>query len=187
MLILDKDNRVIDRPDLDAGTVEPESVSIRYEWIVDVAEETHEEVVAEYPSGGRDVEIVVDVEGRGHWSATALLPGGDTEVGWADPVPDDWPHEPCASVMAVGRYRPYTADELAEIAARRAEAERAAKEAAEQAAYLAEAPARTDAIETDVLDHDEAITGLYESMTQAQLDTDEALVAIYETMNGGAI
>lgn len=46
-------------------------------------------------------------------------------------------------------------------------------------------PERVGALETDVLDHDEAITGLYESMTQAQLDTDEALVSMYELMNGG--
>lgn len=185
MLILDSDNRVIDNPDMDAGTVEPEDVGLLYEWVVDAAEETHEEVMAEYPNGGRDVAIVVDAEERGHWSAMALLPGGEAEVEWADPVPDDWPHEPCSNIMTIGRYRLYTADELAEAAARRAEAERAEKEAAERAAYLAKAPARTDALETDVLDHDEAITGLYESMTQAQLDTDEALVAIYETMNGG--
>lgn len=51
--------------------------------------------------------------------------------------------------------------------------------------WMERGPDRTDGLETDVLDHDEAITGLYETMVQAQLDTDEALVTIYETMNGG--
>lgn len=65
-------------------------------------------------------------------------------------------------------------------------AEVAAKEREEALSQFRESgPERVGALETDVLDHDEAITGLYETMVQAQLDTDEALVTIYETMSGG--
>lgn len=51
--------------------------------------------------------------------------------------------------------------------------------------WMERGPDRTDGLEADVLDHDEVITGLYETMVQAQLDTDEAIVTMYELMNGG--
>ena len=51
--------------------------------------------------------------------------------------------------------------------------------------WMERGPDRTDGLEADVLDHDEAITGLYETIVQAQLDTDEAIVTMYELMNGG--
>lgn len=89
------------------------------------------------------------------------------------------------------RYKPYTRAELDDIAAKKAAEEAARQQAAEEAAaakaleeqrnaIVDEAPARFGAVEAAQLDHDEAITALYESMTLAQLDSDEALVALYE-------
>lgn len=135
MKIYDEDFNVIESPDLEAGCTVAESRRITHRWVVDVAEETHEEVVAEYPeTGGKDVAVVVDVAERGHWETRTE--NGDP-VDYDGEIPDDWPHD--AEVPGVEEYllyRPYTEEELAEIGREKEERERAEAEAAAQAAVL---------------------------------------------------
>ena len=99
---------------------------------------------------------------------------------WIEVSNLDYVHETCTDgvedyVIVDGEavYSP-TPEKLARIEAEKRRGE-----------WIERGPDRTDALETDVLDHDEAITGLYESMTQTQLDTDEAITALYETLIGG--
>lgn len=142
MKILDIDGNEITNPDLEKGVLANEQMRVVHTWIVDVEEEAHEEVVAEYPNGGKDVAIVVDVEERGHWETR----GEDGRaVDFDGIIPDDMPHEsPVNDIWVFQRYRVYTEDELAAIARQKAEAEAAAAKKAEREAFLEEAPERMD-------------------------------------------
>ncbi len=142
MKILDIDGNEIEKPDLQKGMLSYEQKTVVHTWIVDVEEESHEEVVAEYPNGGKDVEIVVDVEEQGHWETR------DEEgsvIDFDGFIPDDMPHEiTVKDVWTFQRYRVYTDEELAEIAKRKEDAEAAAAKAAEREEFLEGAPDRMD-------------------------------------------
>lgn len=142
MKIFDIDGKEIENPELEKGELSCEQVRVVHTWIVDVEEEAHEEVVAEYPNGGKDVAIVVDVEERGHWETR----GEDGRaVDFDGFIPDDMPHEnPVEDIWQFQRYRVYTEDELAEIAKRKEEAAAAAAKAAEREEFLEGAPDRMD-------------------------------------------
>lgn len=142
MKIFDIDGKEIENPELEKGELSCEQVRVVHTWIVDVEEESHEEVVAEYPNGGKDVAIVVDVEERGHWETR----GEDGRaVDFDGIIPDDMPHEnPVEDIWQFQRYRVYTEDELAEIAKRKEEAAAAAAKAAEREEFLEGAPDRMD-------------------------------------------
>lgn len=142
MKIFDIDGNEIENPELEKGELSFEQVRVVHTWIVDVEEEAHEEVVAEYPNGGKDVAIVVDVEERGHWETR----GEDGRaVDFDGCIPDDMPHEnPVEDIWQFQRYRVYTEDELAEIAKRKEEAAAAAAKAAEREEFLEGAPDRMD-------------------------------------------
>ncbi len=147
MKIFDIDGKEIENPDIEKGELSCEQVRVVHTWIVDVEEESHEEVVAEYPqTGGKDVAIVIDVEERGHWETR------DEEgsvIDFDGSIPDDMPHEnPVEDIWQFQRYRVYTEDELAEIAKRKEEAEAAAAKAAEREEFLEDAPERMDNAET---------------------------------------
>lgn len=130
-------NEVAD-PDADAGRLEPQTRPVTHRWVVDVAEKSHEEVVAEYPNGGKDVAIVVDAEEEGHWE-TFLEDG--TAVDFEDAIPGDAPHgQDVPGYQQYLLYTPYTDDELEEIARRKAEAEELRAKAEEREAYLEQAP-----------------------------------------------
>ena len=117
MKIFGTDGKEIENPELEKGELSCEQVRVVHTWIVDVEEESHEEVVAEYPNGGKDVAIVIDVEEHGHWETR------DEEgsvIDFDGSIPDDMPHEnPVEDVWQFQRYRAYTEDELAEIAKRK--------------------------------------------------------------------
>lgn len=170
MRIIDENGIEVTDPDMDLGRLEPERLLV-----------AHHDAVAEKP--------YIEEEGEPIWQdpddpSNALIP--IVVVQEHEPAKPAW--DEYEDVM---RYRPYTPDELAAIAAEKAAEEEARRKAEEEAAaakaleeqrnaVVDGAPARFDAVEAAQLDHDEAITGLYESTTQAQLDHDEALVALYE-------
>lgn len=62
MRILDSDGNELDSYDLDKGFVEEEEIDTTFhEAQEEVQEQSHYEVIQEYPNGGKDVEKVIDV------------------------------------------------------------------------------------------------------------------------------
>ena len=88
MKILDETGAVIENPDLTLGYLADDTEPLEHPAQEAVAEVAHYETVAEYPSGGRDVQRVVDV------------PGVPARPAWTEQLP-------------FKRYIRYTAEELA--------------------------------------------------------------------------
>ena len=171
MKVFDKEMNEIPEPNLEFGRLEERSKPITHHYVVDVEEVTHEEVLREYPNGGKDVIFVVDVEEEGHWEAS------DEEgniVDSTDVIPDDAPHE--LDIPSVHRwiaYIPHTQEEIEAIKeAERAEAE-ALAEAEAREAFLAQAPA----IQAE---QDAAICELFEQNLAMQAESDQAITDLYE-------
>ena len=99
MKIIDETGAVVENPDLTLGYLTDDTQPLEHPAQEAVAEVTHYETVAEYPSGGRDVQRVVDV------------PGVPAKPAWTEQLP-------------IKRYIRYTAEELAaqEEARKKAEA-----------------------------------------------------------------
>ena len=97
-IIDDKTGLEIQNPDLTQGWLHDETEAVEHPAQEGVPELSHYETVAEYPSGGKDVQKVIDREG---------VPAQDA---WTEQVP-------------IQRYIRYTAEELAA----RKEAEQAAQ------------------------------------------------------------
>ncbi len=130
--VYDEDFNKIETPDEEKGSVEYRETTVTHRWVQDVEEQGHFEVLAEYENGGKDVEWVVDVDGSGHWETRRE--GGELFDGYPGPIAEDWPHDTDVSdVFGYFLYTPYTDEELAKIAADKAEAEKAAQE--QQAIY----------------------------------------------------
>ena len=88
MKIIDETGAVVENPDLTLGYLTDDTQPLEHPAQEAVAEVAHYETVAEYPSGGRDVQRVVDV------------PGVPAQAAWTEQMP-------------VQRYIRYTAEELA--------------------------------------------------------------------------
>ena len=88
MKIIDETGAVVENPDLTLGYLTDDTQPLEHPAQEAVAEVAHYETVAEYPSGGRDVQRVVDV------------PGVPARPAWVEQLP-------------VKRYIRYTAEELA--------------------------------------------------------------------------
>ena len=88
MKILDETGAVVGTPDLTLGYLTDDTQPLEHPAQEAVAEVAHYETVAEYPSGGRDVQRVVDV------------PGVPARPAWTEQLP-------------IKRYVRYTAEELA--------------------------------------------------------------------------
>ena len=88
MKILDETGAVVENPDLTLGYLTDDTQPLEHPAQEAVAEVAHYETVAEYPSGGRDVQRVVDV------------PGVPAKPAWTEQLP-------------IKRYVRYTAEELA--------------------------------------------------------------------------
>ena len=88
MKILDETGAVVENPDLTLGYLTDDTQPLEHPAQEAVAEVAHYETVAEYPSGGRDVQRVVDV------------PGVPARPAWTEQLP-------------IKRYIRYTADQLA--------------------------------------------------------------------------
>ena len=63
MKIIDETGAVVGNPDLTLGYLTDDTQPLEHPAQEAVAEVAHYETVAEYPSGGRDVQRVVDVPG----------------------------------------------------------------------------------------------------------------------------
>ena len=87
-IIDDKTGLEIQNPDLTQGRLRSETEAVEHPAQEGVPELSHYEIVAEYPSGGKDVRKVIDREG---------VPAQDA---WTEQVP-------------IQRYILYTAEELA--------------------------------------------------------------------------
>lgn len=123
MVIVDESGSVVESPDRDLGEVTYHTLRVTHSWVVDSEEEGHWETVAEYDNGGRDVEWVVDSPETGHWD-TRDEDGNEVEH-FDGPIFDDWPHDQVVSDQwEYGTYRKYSDEELEQILADRAEAER---------------------------------------------------------------
>ena len=108
MRVFDSDNNELDSYDVNLGRLEPDRLFIKHHEAIEAVEEIcHYEVIAEYPNGGKDVEMVVDV------------PAVEAKPAW-----DEY--------EAVKRYVPYTDEELAAIAERKKQEEANAKAAEEE-------------------------------------------------------
>ena len=88
MKILDETGAVVENPDLTLGYLTDDTQPLEHPAQEAVAEVAHYETVAKYPSGGRDVQRVVDV------------PGVPARPAWTAQLP-------------IKRYIRYTAEELA--------------------------------------------------------------------------
>ena len=88
MKIIDETGAVMENPDLTLGYLTDDTQPLEHPAQEAVAEVAHYETVAEYPSGGRDVQRVVDV------------PGVPARPAWTEQLP-------------IKRYIRYTADQLA--------------------------------------------------------------------------
>lgn len=88
MKIIDETGAVVENPDLTLGYLTDDTQPLEHPAQEAVAEVAHYETVAEYPSGGRDVQRVVDV------------PGVPARPAWTEQLP-------------IKRYIRYTAEELA--------------------------------------------------------------------------
>lgn len=84
----------IANPDLTLGRLTPGTRTVHHEAVAGVEEVSHYEVIAEYPNGGKDVAKVIDVV--------------------AVKARDAWDEE-----IPIQIYIPYTAGELAQMAAQR--------------------------------------------------------------------
>ena len=88
MKIIDETGAVVENPDLTLGYLTDDTEEIIHPTVEGVEEQWHWETVTEYPSGGRDVQRVVDV------------PGVPAKPAWTEQLP-------------IKRYIRYTAEELA--------------------------------------------------------------------------
>lgn len=138
--VYDAEGNEVDDPDMGLGRIAEETVTVHHEAVEEIEEVGHEgKVIAEYPNGGRDVEWVVDVQG---------VEG----------------REAYDESVTIYRHTPYTEDELAEIAAQRAEAEA-------EAAYMGQLrTAASFAVASLSLDDDRAmaVSMLYPSWGEGE-------------------
>ena len=123
MKIIDETGAVIENPDLSLGHLTDDTEEITHPAVEGVEEEWHWETVTEYPSGGMDVQRVVDV------------PGVPARPAWTEQLP-------------IKRYIRYTAEELAAQEEARKKAEAQAK-LPETVAALQAALADADALNLD--------------------------------------
>nr|DAE60819.1 MAG TPA: hypothetical protein [Caudoviricetes sp.] len=173
MKIYDECMNEIKEPDIELGRIEERSKPIVYRYIVDVEEQTHEVVIAEYPNGGKDIEYVVDIPEEGHWEAS----DEDGEIIETDyEMPDDYPHElTFATEHRWLVYVPYTAEELEDIETERRLALEERLRVEEREAFLLAAPVVQ-------AEQDAAICELYEQNLSMQAESDRAITDLYEML-----
>lgn len=129
MHVYDASFAEIETPDTEKGSLEFREVGVTHKWVVDTEEEGHWEVIQEYENGGQDVEWRVDKPEAGHWETTRE--SGEVFTGYPGLIAEDWPHDmKITDTYQYLLYTPYTEEELAQIAADKAEAERQAQIAA---------------------------------------------------------
>lgn len=123
MKIIDETGAVVENPDLTLGYLTDDTEEIIHPTVEGVEEQWHWETVTEYPSGGRDVQKVVD------------RPGVQAQEEWVEQVP-------------IQKYVRYTAEELSAQEEKRKKAE-AREKLPETVAALQVALADADALNLD--------------------------------------
>ena len=123
MKIIDETGAVVENPDLTLGYLTADTEEVTHPAVEGVEEQWHWETVTEYPSGGRDVQKVVD------------RPGVQAQEEWVEQVP-------------IQKYIRYTAEELAAQEEARKKAE-AREKLPETVAALRAALADADALKLD--------------------------------------
>ena len=110
----EKTGELITNPDLSHGIINRDNNPVTFEYIIDVAEQGHMEVIAEYPNGGKDEKYVVDVEEVGSWHTYETRTGKKVDITSLY----EWDHSKCVNklqiypaIEAVGLYHTYTAKE----------------------------------------------------------------------------
>lgn len=133
MAAFDESWNKVENPDEAKGKIWSESVEVECRYVVDQEERGHYEVIREYPTGGKDVEWKIDSPEVGGWKY--YREGSE----WSEcptTVPDDWPHDDVTMHVNVARWREYTAEELAEIAKKKIEAEEKLQDARSKAELI---------------------------------------------------
>ncbi|MFQ7014341.1 MAG: hypothetical protein ACLRRU_08330 [Faecalibacterium sp.] len=123
MKIIDETGAVVENPDLTLGYLTNDTEEIIHPAVEGVEEQWHWETVTEYPSGGKDVQKIID------------RPGVQEQEEWVEKVP-------------IQKYIRYTAEELAAQEEARKKAE-ALKKLPETVAALQAALADADALNVD--------------------------------------
>ena len=123
MKIIDETGAVVENPDLTLGYLTDDTEEVIHPAVDGVEEQWHWETVTEYPSGGRDVQKIVD------------RPGVQAQKEWVEQVP-------------IQKYIRYTAEELAAQEEERKKAE-AWEKLPEMVAALRAALADADALAVD--------------------------------------
>lgn len=129
----DEQWNMVEDPDTGKGEIRYESVEVECRYVVDQKERGHYEVIREYPTGGKDVEWKIDSPEVGGWKY--YREGSE----WSEcptAVPDDWPHDDVTMHVNVARWREYTAEELAEAAKKKIEAEEKLQDARSKAELI---------------------------------------------------
>lgn len=126
MIFYNENFQPIEDPSPELGRFDEEYVTLNHEYFITVPEETHEEVIAEYPeTGGKDVIFVVDVPEQGYWKTwveeteTVLE---DFDASFLDENGADRTR-PAKSTILLPRYYFYTKEELAELEKQKVEFE----------------------------------------------------------------
>lgn len=147
-MIVDKNNNVLSDPDLEKGYLTPKTLDVVYIWVVDVAAEYKEVVLADYPeTGGKDIAYEVVTPEQGHWEIK------DTSYNDLNLPIDEMLCEtlskgdPNYIGIQVEEYTPYTKSELKEVERKRKEREEALKAEREKQAIINELPSRVDSVE----------------------------------------
>lgn len=129
----DEQWKMVEDPDTSKGEIRYESVEVECRYVIDQEEQGHYEVIREYPTGGKDVEWKIDSPEVGGWKY--YREGSE----WSEcptTVPDDWPHDNVTMHVNVARWREYTAEELAEVAKKKIEAEEKLQDARSKAELI---------------------------------------------------
>lgn len=177
MTIFNESGNIIESPNLELGRLEDRQMTVVYEWFVDSPEQTHKEVIAEYPeTGGQDIAIIVDVPEQGHWEVTDE--DGNEVNGFDGEIPDWIPREePSNGTWHYLVYVPYTQEELEEFERAREEAEEQAKKYEAERKFIENGERIQD-------EQDEAICALFEAQQEMQDQIDEAICEMYEMTLG---
>lgn len=116
MIIFDENGDVVKTPDKEKGYIDYREKRVVHSYVVDVEEQGHYEVVAEYPeTGGKDMEWVIDVPEKGHWE-TKDANTREIIKDYKCVIPDDLPREnDIEDIFEYGVYIEYTPEELERI------------------------------------------------------------------------
>ena len=114
MKVFDENLNLIENPDLTKGRIEESYRPITHHYEITRKEVGHYEVIKAYPNGGKDVAWVVDVPEKGRW---VTCDADGNEIKTNNIIPEDAPHENVIEDHElIGIYKPYTEEELAELA-----------------------------------------------------------------------